>query len=347
MKNKLLLAAKLLFVVLLCVLVFAHKQSNPRIMIVHSYNNDYSWVREINVGVNRFYDAYPDVTLRWHYMDLKNHGDDDFKRTAATIANSTIERWQPDVLIIFDDIAQKLVGMKYLNHPTIKVVFGGVNGKASDYQYDKANNVTGVYERKPLAAAEDTIVMLWRASGDTAQRKPRAQLIGDNSYSFTAGLSSYEAPEYVWKQVAWNKPVSVVTFDQWKQQVMQAPNVADVLLVSDYRQLHVREGSKEFVTPREVMQWTEANSTIPVLGLAAIITEEGGALSIATSGYEQGRVAAEMSHAITKGRAPWDIPARQTEQYLIGLRKSALDKRQIEAPSIYEAFARATNNFFE
>lgn len=346
-KNNLLLAAKLLFVTLLCVLVFLHKQHKPRIMIIHSYNNDYSWVNEINVGVNRFYDQHPDVTLRWHYMDLKNHNDEDFKRTAATIANSTIERWQPDVIILFDDIAQKLVGTKYLNNPDVKIVFGGVNGNASDYQYDSANNVTGILERKPLQAAEETMVMLWRASGGNPQKKPRALLIGDKSYSFTVGLSTYEPPEYHWKQIDWRKPVSVDTYAEWKERVLQAHTSADVLLVSDYRQLRVQDGSKEFVKPAEVMAWTEANSKIPVLGLAAIITEEGGAMSIATSGYEQGRVAAEMSYAITSGKAPKEIPVKQTEQYLIGLRKSALERRKIDPPSIYEAFARATNNFFK
>lgn len=345
-KNTFLLIVKLAFVALLCVLVFLHKQNKPRIMIVHSYNSDYSWVKEINVGVNRFYDEHPDVTLRWHYMDLKNHGDENFIRTAATIANSTVERWQPDVLIIFDDIAQKTVGMHYLDKPGMNIVFSGVNGTAADYKYDKAKNVTGILERKPLAASEDTINMLWRASGGDAKRKPRALLIGDNSFSFTAGLSGYEPPEYVWKQTQWQKPISVETFDEWKQEVQRAPASADILLVSDYRQLLVAKGRKDFVKPSEVMAWTEANSKIPVLGMAAIITEEGGAISIATSGYEQGLVAAEMSYAITKGKAPWDIPVKSTEQYLIGVRKSALERRHIVAPSIYEAFARATNNFF-
>ena len=345
-KHIFLLIAKLSFVALLCVLVFLHKQHKPRIMIIHSYNSDYSWVKEINVGVNRFYDEHPDVTLRWHYMDLKNHGDENFQRTAATIANSTIERWQPDVLIIFDDIAQKLVGMRYLDNPSIKIVFSGVNGTAADYQYDKAANVTGILERKPLPAAEDTMSMLWQAARGEQKTKPRALLIGDGSFSFTAGLAGYEAPEYVWKQINWQKPISVDTFDEWKQQVERAPAAADILLVSDYRQLRIRKGGKEFAKPSEVMAWTEANAKIPVLGLAAIITEEGGAISIATSGYEQGRVAAEMSYAITRGKSPKDIPVKSTEQYLIGLRQSALERRGITPPSIYEAFARATNNFF-
>ncbi len=280
-------------------------------------------------------------------MDLKRHSDEDFVRTAAAIANNTIDRWRPDVVILFDDIAQKKVGTHYLGHPSIKVVFGGVNGKPSDYKYDVAANVTGILERKPLAAAEDTIIMLSQASGVAATRKPRALLIGDNSFSFTVGLSSYEAPEYVWKKIDWIKPMSADTFDEWKKMVENAPQTADVLLVSDYRQIRAQKNSKDIVKPGEVMTWTEANSKIPVLGLAAIITEEGGAISIAASGQEQGYTAAEMSYAITRGKSPKELPVKSTEQFLISLRKSALERRGIRTPSIYEAFARATNNFFE
>ena len=150
MKSRLLLVVKLAFVALLCVLVYVHKAHKPRILIVHSYLDDYSWVQEINTGLKRFFDGREDVTLRYHYMDLKNHTGEGFQRTSAEIARRTIERWQPNILIIFDDIAQKLVGMHYLDDPDIGIVYGGVNGDEEDYGYDRASNVTGILERKPL-----------------------------------------------------------------------------------------------------------------------------------------------------------------------------------------------------
>jgi ABC-type uncharacterized transport system substrate-binding protein len=345
-KQRILLLAKLAFLVIFCALVFHHKQTKPRIMVIHSYSADYSWVQEINTGISRFIDKHSNATVRWHYMDLQKHTDADSVRTATTIAAGTIEQWKPDIIVLFDDIAQKKVGMLYLDDPRVKIVFGGVNAKASDYQYDKAKNVTGILERKPLTATEDTISMLAAASGMPATQKPRALLIGDASFSFSAGLSAYEAPEYVWKKTDWQKPIAVETFDQWKAQVALAQRTTDVLLVSDYRTLRLTPGGKTFANPKEVIAWTEANSRIPILGLVAISTEDGGAISIAASGYEQGSVAAEMAYDISRGKAPNAIPIKSTEQYLIGLRKSAMVKRGIEPPSIYEAFARATDKFF-
>ncbi len=55
-KKTLLPIIKLTFILVLCVLVYVHKQSKPRIIIIHSYDSSYSWVNEINAGVNRFYD---------------------------------------------------------------------------------------------------------------------------------------------------------------------------------------------------------------------------------------------------------------------------------------------------
>ncbi len=348
MKNRLLILAKLAFVVLLCVLVYFHKAQKPRILILHSYLNDYSWVEEINIGLERFFSEHEDVTLRYHYMDLKNHGDEAFRRTATEIARRTIDRWQPDVLVIFDDIGQRLVGMRYMSKSGISVVYGGVNAAEEDYGYNMASNVTGILERKPLKAVEDTVSMIWEATGGGRTQKPKVQLLGDASFSFQAGLTAYDPENYKFTKVRWKEPVAVETFDEWKEFVLGADKTNDVLLVSDYRQVKKAKGGKEFVLPREVMSWTEQNSPVPVLGLAAIITEEGGMMSVAASGYEQGEVAGRMAYEIAKKKKKAsEIPNAETRQYLIGLRKSAIKRRELDVPSIYEAFARATDNFYE
>ena len=183
--HKLLPLLKIAFGLLFVTVVILHKRHSPRILIIHSYHAEYSWVKEENDGVARFLGKHPEVNVRWHYMDLKNHTDPDFQRAAAHIATSTIERWRPDVLVIFDDIAQELVGTRYVNHPRIKLVFGGVNAAPEKYRYRGAANVTGILERKPLQAIDDTIRMLWRSMGE-AERPPRALLLGDASFDFAA-----------------------------------------------------------------------------------------------------------------------------------------------------------------
>jgi len=348
-KSKFILGIKIVFCVLFCVGVYLHKNDSPRILVIHSYGDDYTWVQEMNVGIKRFFDKHRDFTLRYHYMDLKNHGDADFRRTSQIATLNTIEKWNPDVIMLYDDAAQSLVGMNYLDHAKVKVVFGGVNGLPSAYKYDTSKNVTGILERKPLQAVEETSIMLFesvnKASGMNI--RPRIVLLGDSSDSFKAGLADYSTSTHKWQDVEWVKPRAAMTFDEWKAQVLQIGKEADVLLVSDYRQLKVAPDSKLFVNAKEVVTWTEENSPVPVLGLASVYTQDGGGISVAVSGYEQGEVSASQAFRLSKGTAATEIPIAPTSQFLISLRKSTLQKKKIVLPPVYEAFARATNNFYE
>lgn len=332
-----------------CLAVYLHKNDSPRILIIHSYGADYTWVQEMNVGIKKFFDKHRDITLRYHYMDLKNHGDLDFRRTSQIATINTIEKWKPDIIMLYDDAAQSLVGMNYLNHPKIKVVFGGMNGLPSTYQYDKSQNVTGILERKPLQAIEDTSIMLFESFNKTkgAHNRPRIVLLGDSSDSFKAGLTDYTTSSYKWQAVDWLPPREAITFDDWKMQVNQIAKEADVLLVSDYRQLKTSPDSKSFASPIDVVKWTEEHATIPVLGLVSVYTQDGGGIAVAVSGYEQGEVSSSQAYQISTGVSASSISIAPTSQYLISMRKSTLEKKKITLPPIYEAFARATYNYYE
>ena len=95
------------------------------------------------------------------------------------------------------------------------------------------------------------------------------------------------------------------------------------------------------------MEWTEENSPVPVIGTNPFNTEDGAMLSVGVSPYEQGETMAEMARMIIeKGVAPKAIPIRTSHQYVVAFRKSALERRHMKVPQIFEAFARATENYY-
>jgi len=347
-KKNFLLFLKILMVILVGSFILAQKAQKPRILIMHSYHTDYPWVIQMDEGIRRIFDNRQGITLRHYYMDLKNHTSEDFKRTAAATAHTTIKNWKPDVLIIADDIGQKLVGTRYLNDPSIKIVFCAVNGGVDIYGYDKADNVTGIFERKPLSAIKETLLMIAQTRGISSNvtgKKPKVVFVCDESSSVTAelpGLNSFD-----WEGLEWLEPVRVDNFQEWKKAVSEVNKYADLILVSDYREFRLPSGEKEPFAPSEIMAWTEANSKIPVLGMSLINVYDGGMLSVFTSGYEQGEVAGRMALDIVRGKSPKEIPFADTKQFLISVRKSATDNRGLPIPAIYEAFARATENFYE
>ena len=69
-------------------------------------------------------------------------------------------------------------------------------------------------------------------------------------------------------------------------------------------------------------------------------------LSVGVSAYEQGEVAASMAIKLIEGVDIKSLPIQTSSQYIIAMRQSALDARNFSIPSMFEALARATNNYF-
>jgi ABC-type uncharacterized transport system substrate-binding protein len=96
------------------------------------------------------------------------------------------------------------------------------------------------------------------------------------------------------------------------------------------------------------MTWTEENSPVPVIGMNFFNTDDGAMLSVGVSPYEQGEVATRMAlDLLTDKKKIKDLAVRTSSQYIISVRHSAIRKRELTVPKIFEAFARATNNYFE
>lgn len=349
-KRRIRFMAMLTFVLLFFSLVYLQKSNASRVLVIHSYNTDYAWVEQINEGVARAFEDRPDVLLRNHYMDLKNHTDDAFRRTATSLAHRAVDDWQPDVLLIFDDVAQRLVGEHYAHHeeaedPEVAIVFGGVNGEPEAY-YGQVANVTGILERKPLAAIKETISALVGAQGaGTAATGPRIQYIGDRSASITAELPFYATQD--WSPMVWLDPVQVDTFAAWQAAVLRANETADLILLTNYQQVREEAGGR-FVRPAaQVMRWTEENASVPVLGVGWSNSQDGAMLTVSVSPFEQGEVAGRLALDILGGARPADLGVVTPKQFMVHMCARSLARRAGELPTFYEAFARATDNFYQ
>ena len=231
--------------------------SKPRVLILHSYDTEYSWVRDINTALNRKLGAKPYI-LRWHYMDTKRNPDDAFKLRSGVLTRRIIDEWQPDILIAVDDDAQRYAAKNYVNHPKMKIVFAGINGEIEPYGYDKANNVTGILERKQWRAVKNLIMESVRPRVP-AGRAVKIAYIGDTSGSVKEDTKFLE--EFDWKPFVLHRSKLVKTFDEWKAEVKRANLEADILVTTNYRRIQVSESdTKKFVTPEELVKWTEDNT---------------------------------------------------------------------------------------
>lgn len=318
--------------------------TRPRVLILHSYDTGYSWTRDVNVGLRRILDHHTHYAIRWHYMDTKRHPDAHFKRIAGLGAQRAIEQWQPHVVIAVDDDAQEQAAKHFVNHPRINIVFAGVNGHSEPYGYPGAANVTGILERKQLLAVREVTQVI--AASRKLAGPIRILHIGDGSGSVKEDAQFMD--HFDWAPIQFVGSRLAQTFPEWQRAVQEAPQVADLILLTNYRKLARSEQDKTLVSNREAMRWTVENARIPLLGTNLFNVEDGANLAVGVSPYEQGEVAAQMAvEIIEHQRPPSQMPVRSTQQFIISMRKRGLLETGIRLPSVYEAFARATDNFYD
>ena len=319
------------------------------ILILHSYNTDYIWTQQINIGIDRVFKSQSLLDIHYHYLNTKNFKEKEHQRRAGIAARNAIDALHPDVLIAIDDEAQELAAKYYVNNPSIQIVHAGINGNFIDYGYDKADNVTGILERKPLQAIKDMLLFIGEfAQTGKREAKPsaiRALFLSDSSKS--VGIDAQFLATYDWAPVDYRGNLAVKSFKAWQDSILRIDELSDIVLVGGYREL-ISESGKEFVPPAEVMRWTESHCKRPIIGMNVFNAADGAMLSLGVSPFEQGETAARMAIRILKDKIKASsIPTISSEQYVFAMRKSALQKHGFHLPSIYEAFARTTNNFFE
>ena len=126
---------------------------------------------------------------------------------------------------------------------------------------------------------------------------------------------------------------------------------SDVIMLTNYRQLTrpttEKTSTKNLVSVKEAVSWTEKNSKVPVFSGNGFYSEEGGMLAVGTSPYEQGEVPAKMAlKIILEGVRPNQIPIVSSTQFVLTMSESKMKARGFELPKVYEAAARTGNKFF-
>jgi ABC-type uncharacterized transport system substrate-binding protein len=317
--------------------------TKPRILILHSYDEDYAWVRDVNIGLARGFKNKYLYQLKWYYMDTKRHPSEAFKSSAGIAARNVILETKPDVIIAVDDDAQKYAAQYFINDPHIKIVYTGINNQAEDYGYQSATNATGILERLPLSAMRETLSSV--SNFKTLGHPVRLAYLGDLSRTVQGDIKQVKGFDWSPHQlVAVNQ---VNTFAEWQAQIELLATQADIILVTGYRGLVRSKTDSKLVPPKEVVAWTEAHSVIPVFSGNGFYTEDGGMLAIGTSPYEQGNVAANDALAIIlDGKLPAELPKATSQQFIVTMSGSKMNARHFELPRVYEAAARTGDKYF-
>ncbi|WP_156962088.1 ABC transporter substrate-binding protein [Candidatus Paracaedibacter symbiosus] len=315
------------------------------VLILHSYDEDYAWVRDVNIGIERVLGDKKNVRVFRHYMDTKTHPDSKYKIMAGAIARRVVDYIKPDVVLASDDDAQQYVMRHYKNREDMQIVFIGVNAKPEQYDYQNAINVTGVLERIPYEAVKNVVEIIAKQH----HIKPPYRVIHISDRSIIVKYDDINMHEYPnWAPVNLLKSNLVGTFNEWKDAIHKSADIADIILISNYRKVYENDQKQKFVPFKEVMEWSYKNAPLPIIGINGFVCEEGAALAIATSPIEQGEIGARIVVDILRGEvSAKDIPFQNSSFPMIYIDETRFNQSGYELPQLYVAFAKATNNFFE
>lgn len=332
--------AKVLSVVFVCaldVLLIAFNLNKPRVFILHSYDQDYSWVRDINEGLVRVLKNRP-YNIRYFYMNTKRNPGKEFKERVGESVTRMIREWNPDVLIAVDDDAQKFAAQKFVNDPKIRIIFTGVNAFPEDYGYDKAENATGMLERLPFQAFKEVFLQILPSD------RRRVMHIADSSSTSVFIQKEIEALD--WSPLQLTETILCDTIEDWDRAVDRANREADVLFVTHYHTIKDKNGI--VIEPKKIIERTEPKLRVPAIGSWGFYVEDGGMMAVAVSPFEQGEEAAKMAVRVIEDKVSTkSIPIQKSHLFVIYIREANIRRRHLQIPGLIEAFARATNNYFE
>lgn len=270
-----------------------------KVLLVHSYDVEYPWVKEITQGVKSAFKGRG-VELEIVYMDTKRKTSEQSKTEAGERARTKVAAWKPDVVIAADDNAQQYFAKSYVGS-ALPIVFCGVNADPAKYGYP-AKNVTGILERPDFNGAVKFVNSL----------RPLKKV---------AVISSDDPTSLAWMASTKKGPVDVTVaewtligdMDTWKKTVKRLNGSVDAIGVFLYQTVKTQKGGAKRVEPKEVVAWTVKNVSIPTMGFIDFAIKDGLMAGVIESGTEQGRKAAEYALKILEGTPAASLPVVKGE----------------------------------
>lgn len=191
----------------------------PVIAVILSYHNDYPWQGEIVEGIED--EAGDQVELVYHEMKTLGVSSAERLEAIAERARAWLREVDPDVVIVADDHAMRMIVEESGDDLGIPAVFCGVNWPAASYRLPR-QGVTGMVEVSPSARllevmdealpADSLVVILGK---DRAT--DRAQAEGFQRDAEARGLRA--------------KVALVRNFQQWQEAFIAHQGQADLIYV--------------------------------------------------------------------------------------------------------------------
>lgn len=287
--NKYQLAISAIFFLIISMTVTVVKAAD--ILIIESYHADFYWDIEYKKGITD--NLNNDYNFSYFQMDTK-------RLPVAKHLEMAERAWQkylalkPDIVVLADDNALKYLGSRFKNTST-PVVYLGINNNPRNYDIYHVANITGVLERPLL---KRSILYLNKLVGNV----DKVLVLFDDSPSSLAAMGmEFKSDNEIKLRHVSVEVARVSQYSHWQKRVLSAKaNEIDFIVVGLYQS--VRDENGKHINADQVIEWTSANSNIPVFGFWDFSIGENKAIGgLVIEGYEQGYTAAKIIKQIIAG----------------------------------------------
>ena len=331
------------FIVFSIMFFYTVISNTPKVLILHSYNVEYIWSALLDKSLKEALKKRKNIRTYFYYMNSKFI----YNKGTELSAIKAIKQYDPDLILALDDNAQFFLSKHYLSSG-IKIVFAGVNGGVEKYNYIGNENITGVFERKPIAGILFVLSELnkyYKTPNNT-----NVTLVVDGSNSSKKDYEYLKKKD--WKNFSFSAN-SINTFNEFKEFILSLKDKekrVDYILMSGYRKFIAghEDGKKIYTNYKSVVDWTKKNSPVPIIALNVFGAQDGFPIAVGSSSYEQIGVALSMIDKIFNNNVkPGDIPFIYPELYSISINKTSLRQLRSGVPDVIESFAAAAYNIYE
>jgi diguanylate cyclase (GGDEF)-like protein len=302
-------------------------ENKKNILIINSYHKGYKWNDDIMSGIESIINtSILDTNVDIEYMDTLRTSGQEYEDEIYKIYKYKYSGKKLDAVICCDDTAYNFV-LKYENNifPNVPIVFCGVNYVDSS-KINGNKMITGIVENYDLEANLDLILKIhpstkniYVINDNTITGQSINKKLYDVIPKYQSRLNFINLKDYMQSEILriLNKPLenSVILFLIFFQD-------------SKGNKFNYDESSKNI----------SKNTSIPMYGAWEFSLGNGIIGGMLTSGYFQGKTAAEITLRILNGESPSNIPIldNNTNSYMFDyseMKRFGVEQSQLPSQS--------------
>ncbi|WP_022662245.1 ABC transporter substrate-binding protein [Paucidesulfovibrio longus] len=292
-----------------------------KVLVVHSYHREMPWTVQCDRGIHEILGEIAQLDMV--YLDTKRIPESEFAGRAEA-AMDVFRRVDPDLVMLGDDNALRLLGPRMADSGKPVVFFGINNNPRKYFREGIPGNVTGVLERVPLFPWLRHLIRI------IPDPKTALVLMDDSPTSRAIVEVNFMDRKQVFLDRVSVGYEMAANWAEW-QQVILGHRKYDFITMPLYHNL--RDASGRYVPVEEVIRWTSEHSPVPIFAYQDYAVGDDGAVgSYVIFGEQHARLAALIARDILEGKTPRPPSASMDQQGTFFFNKKQLARFGLTLP---------------